>query len=217
MPYSIRQVGNKFAVIQTDSGKVVGTHSSKKKAQAQLGALYANVPDAKMDKMILTGGEGFSIEYNTPDCQDGYCITKNGTGQSIGCWKTKAEAEEALKGLVGESTNLLGDEVRTTKTPEEYAESHMNKCMTCGCDDPGNDHHHIPDLNKSIWDGVFVPASRGNFDPDLHSQFQDARYYFPSASPRDTDGQPKAGYGNRSDNNHTPKGNTGFNTADRNK
>ena len=201
MPYAIRQKGSKFYVVQSDSGKVVGTHPSKKKAQAQVAALYANVPDAKMEKMILTGGDGFSIEYNTPDCQDGYCVTKNGTGQSIGCWKTKEEAEEALKGMVGESTNLLGDEVRTAKTPEEYAESHMNKCMTCGCDDPGNDHNHIPDMNKSndgssFWGGAFAPVMRGQMGPEFNSQDQDATYYFPSQSPRDTDGEPKAGYGN---------------------
>mgnify|MGYP003352589250 CR=1 FL=1 len=47
MPYSIKHVGNKYAVIVTDTGKVVGTHPSKAQAQAQLGALYANVPEAK--------------------------------------------------------------------------------------------------------------------------------------------------------------------------
>lgn len=204
MPYAIRQKGNKFYVVQSDSGKVVGTHGSKKKAQAQMAALYINVPDAKKtEKMILTGGEGFSIEYSTPDCQDGYCITKNGTGQSIGCWKTKAEAEEALKGMVGESTNLLGDEVRTTKTPEEYAESHMNKCMTCGCDDPGNDHNHLDKVNdgSSFWGGAFAPADKGIYEIDYNSQNQDDRYYFPSQSPRDTDGEPKAGYGNSAERN----------------
>ena len=69
MPYNIKQIGDKFAVVATDTGKVAGTHPSKKKAQAQLAALYANVEDVK-------------------------------------------------------------------------------KCMTCGCDDLGNDHHYISDTEK---------------------------------------------------------------------
>ena len=72
MPYNIKQVGDKFAVVATNTGKVVGTHPSKKKAQAQLAALYANVEDVK-------------------------------------------------------------------------------KCMTCGCDDLGNDHHYISDTEKCAY------------------------------------------------------------------
>jgi len=162
MPYNIRREGNKYQVVVTATGKVVGTHPSKAQAQAQLGALYTNVPDVK--KMIFTGGDGWSIEFNTPDCQHGYAIMKSGTGQSIGCYLTRAEAEEALKGLDNPKIDLLSDEVRTTKTPEEYKENNVvNKCMTCGCDDLGNDHHYISDEEKCLscmtkgqgpcWDG----------------------------------------------------------------
>lgn len=46
MPYKIEPNGSKFDVIEIDSGDVVGSHSSKPKALAQLRALYASVPDA---------------------------------------------------------------------------------------------------------------------------------------------------------------------------
>lgn len=47
MPYAIRKRGSKFVVVSQDSGRVLGTHPSKAKAESQLRALYANVPDAK--------------------------------------------------------------------------------------------------------------------------------------------------------------------------
>ena len=50
MPYNIRREGSKYEVVVTDTGKVVGTHPSKEKAQAQLGALYANVPEANIKR-----------------------------------------------------------------------------------------------------------------------------------------------------------------------
>jgi hypothetical protein len=49
MPYKIRKSGNKYQVVN-EKGKVKGTHPSKANAQKQLGALYANVPDAKPKK-----------------------------------------------------------------------------------------------------------------------------------------------------------------------
>jgi hypothetical protein len=69
--------------------------------------------------MILTGGDGYTVEFSTPDCQDGWSVIKNGTGQSIGCYKTKEEAEQAMEGLDGGKTDILADEVRTAKSPEE--------------------------------------------------------------------------------------------------
>ena len=96
--------------------------------------------------MIFNGGEGWSIEFGTPDCQHGYAILKGGTGQSIGCYPTRMEAEDALKGLDTPKTDILADEVRTTKTPAE-----INKCMTCGCEDLGNDHHYVSDTEKCAY------------------------------------------------------------------
>jgi hypothetical protein len=144
-----------------------------KELRGELGAVAVT-------KMIFTGGDGWSIEFGTPDCQHGYAILKGGTGQSIGCYLTKAEAEEALKGLDNPKIDLLSDEVRTTKTPEEYKENNVvNKCMTCGCDDLGNDHHYISDEEKCLscmtkgqgpcWDGyeyIGTKEQNGKTVPD---------------------------------------------------
>ena len=50
---------------------------------------------------------------------------------------TKEAAEEALSALKNDQIDILGDEVRTTKTPEEYKENNVVK-------------------KTSIWDGIFV-------------------------------------------------------------
>ena len=41
MPYSIEKRDDKYVVINTDTGKVKGTHDSKIKAQRQMKLLYA--------------------------------------------------------------------------------------------------------------------------------------------------------------------------------
>jgi hypothetical protein len=46
MPYKIEQRADKFVVVREDDGRVVGTHSSRAKATAQLKALYIHVKDA---------------------------------------------------------------------------------------------------------------------------------------------------------------------------
>lgn len=71
MPYKIVQHGKKFFVVARDTGRVAGEHPSKKNAQEQVAALYANEPEAR-------------------------------------------------------------------------------KCMTCGCEDLGNDHHYISDTEKCL-------------------------------------------------------------------
>ena len=93
-----------------------------------------------------------------------------------------------MAGLKNEQIDILSDEVRTTKTPEEYKENNV--------------------VNKtSIWDGVFVPADKGQMATEFNAQDQDARYYFPSKAAYENDGKPSAGYGNRSSNESTPEGN----------
>lgn len=249
MPYHIEQEGNTYKVVLDATGKVVGTHPSKVRAQAQLGALYANVPDAKVkkcmtcgcddlgndhhyisdtekcehcinkgqgpcwdgyeyagtkdqngktvpncipagkkrvNKSIIAGGSYWSIEFSTPDCQHGWSILKGGTAQSIGCYLTKEEAEKALEGLKNEGIDILGNEVRTTKTPEEIKEDSINKS------------------NTSIWDGIFVPAGDALSGINFGTMYQDARYYYPAKASYENDGKPAAGYGNSSSNNHTP-------------
>ena len=46
MPYKIQKDGEKFQVVNADTGKVMGTHPDEAKAKAQMAALYANVEDA---------------------------------------------------------------------------------------------------------------------------------------------------------------------------
>lgn len=43
MPWAVRKRGSKYIVVNANTGSVKGTHDSKKKAQRQLRALYANV------------------------------------------------------------------------------------------------------------------------------------------------------------------------------
>jgi hypothetical protein len=42
VPYRIRKQGSKWAVVVKATGKVVGTHDTKRDAAAQLRAVYAN-------------------------------------------------------------------------------------------------------------------------------------------------------------------------------
>jgi len=269
MPYNIKQVGDQYAVIATNTGKVVGTHPSKKKAQEQLAALYANVEDVKKERGTIngdssansgriSGGVGWKIEFNTPDCQHGWSVIKVGSGQSIGCYFKEEDAKAALEALAvtepvvkaeggykptsgmksaaakaikwkedgkangagtnvgwtrahqivnGESLSLdtvkrmysffsrhevdkqgkdwdkpshgkvmwyaWGGDAgyswsraiveRANKVekgeaswdgvfaPVKLEKNYVRKCMTCGCDDLGNDHHYISDTEKCMY------------------------------------------------------------------
>ena len=42
MPYEIRKSGSKFKLVKKGSGKVMGTHATRAKAEAQRRAIYAN-------------------------------------------------------------------------------------------------------------------------------------------------------------------------------
>jgi hypothetical protein len=63
MPYSIERLGSQYAVVD-DKGKTVGTHPSKSKAEAQVRALYANVPDDSMGKSYHTIWGGSVLDLN---------------------------------------------------------------------------------------------------------------------------------------------------------
>ena len=107
MPYSIKhniEGCSGYAVVQTDSGKIVGCHPTKEGAAKHLGALYSNVEDVK--KMELTGGSGWKVEFGTPDCQDGWAVTKSGTGQTIVCCKTEEEAREWVASIDQDSIDI---------------------------------------------------------------------------------------------------------------
>ncbi len=207
----------------------------------------------------ISGGVGWSIQFNTPDCQHGWSVVKEGTGQSIGCYFKKEDAEKALEALAvtepivnkaeggykptsgmksaaakaikwkedgkangagtnvgwtrahqivnGESLSLdtvkrmysffsrhevdkqgkdwdkpshgkvmwyaWGGDAgyswsraivnRASKvekgealwdgafSPVKLQKNYVRKCMTCGCDDMGNDHHYISDVEKCAY------------------------------------------------------------------
>ena len=42
MPYAVRKRGSKYVVVNKDTGRVLGTHPTKAKAQAQLRAVYSH-------------------------------------------------------------------------------------------------------------------------------------------------------------------------------
>ena len=54
----------------------------------------------------LSGGPGFKIEYNVPDCQGGFAIVKAGSGQVIGCYTTKEHAQEAMDAIAVNEPDL---------------------------------------------------------------------------------------------------------------
>jgi len=202
MPYHIEREGNKFKVVVDATGKVVGTHPSKAQAQAQLGALYANVPDVKKERGTIagdssansgriSGGVGWKIEFNTPDCQHGWSVIKVGSGQSIGCFFKEEDAQAALEALA--------------------VTEPVVKCMTCGCDMPGVDHICIDsDVKKddvsgqtkqneqdgigslNFWNGSFAPVIGGQASGGWMSTYN---------SPTQHDGKQSVGFGNHSDPN----------------
>jgi len=165
----------------------------------------------------ISGGVGWSIQFNTPDCQHGWSVVKEGTGQSIGCYFKEEDAKEALGALA-------------------VTEPIVNKCMTCGCDDLGNDHHYISDTEKCAycvqkgqgpcWDGYqyagtkedengktvpnCIPVKKddgigplsfwnGSFAPVMGNQKVQYSWMSTYNSPPQNDGKPSVGYGNHSD------------------
>jgi hypothetical protein len=45
MPYAVRKRGSQYVVVNADTGRVFGRHSTKSKAERQKRALYANAKD----------------------------------------------------------------------------------------------------------------------------------------------------------------------------
>ena len=116
----------------------------------------------------FSGGYGWSIEFSTPDCQNGWSVIKAGTGQSSGCYLTKEAAEEALRALAVTEPII-------TKN-EEFGQTKQDIQEGIG--------------NLSFWGGSFAPK--------FGSQYQDAGYLSTYNSPPEHDGEESVGYGNRS-------------------
>ena len=232
MPYNISNNAagcSGYAVVLSNTGKVVGCHPTKEKAQAHLAALYANVKDVKkcmtcgcddlgndhhyisdtekctscIDKgqgpcwegyeyagtkekdgktvpncipvkksagsERLSGGPGFKIEFNVPDCQGGYAVMKAGSGQVIGCYTTKTLAQEAMDAIAVNEPDL-------TKADEPVEAKADKEQEGIGA--------------FSYWNGSFAPV--------FGSMFGDSRFNSTYNSPPSRDGKPTAGYGNQS-------------------
>jgi len=118
----------------------------------------------------LSGGPGFKIEFNVPDCQGGYAVTKAGSGQVIGCYTTKEHAQEAMDAIAVNEPDLT-KAVNPTPTAD----------------------------STSIWDGVFEPLGDIMSGTNFGSIEGDTGWKSTYNSPPQKDGQPSAGYGNRSD------------------
>ena len=117
----------------------------------------------------ISGGVGWSIQFNTPDCQHGWSVMKEGTGQSIGCYFKEEDARAALEALAVTEPIVNKDDVNgQTKQNEQ----------------PG-----IGAFN--FWNGSFAPV--------IGSQYLDARFMSTYNTPPQNDGKPSVGYGNHSD------------------
>ena len=116
----------------------------------------------------LSGGLGFKLEYNVPDCLGGYAITKAGSGQVIGCYTTKEHAEEAMKAIAVNEPIIKGGDPVPTKD------------------------------STSIWDGVFVPTGDITSGTNYGSIMGDVGWQSTYNTPPQKDGQPSVGYGNSS-------------------
>ena len=118
----------------------------------------------------LSGGPGFKLEYNVPDCLGGYAITKAGSGQVIGCYTTKEHAQEAMDAIAVNEPDL-SKAANPTPTKE----------------------------STSIWDGVFVPLGEAMSGTNYGSIAGDMGWKSTYNSPPQNDGKTSVGYGNRSD------------------
>lgn len=66
MPYGIRKSGEKFKVVNKETGRVFGTHSTKEKAKKQLAALYIHAhpknEETMLDVRVLINGKAVNAQ-----------------------------------------------------------------------------------------------------------------------------------------------------------
>lgn len=54
MPWKIIPDNGKYKVVNAETGRVLGTHTSRKSAMSQVRALYANVPESRKESIRCT-------------------------------------------------------------------------------------------------------------------------------------------------------------------
>ena len=107
--------------------------------------------DSSVNSGRISGGVGWKIEFNTPDCQHGWSVIKVGTGQSIGCYFKEEDAKDALEALAVTEPIVKIEKEIWNGAFSPFKKQNIRKCMTCGCDDLGNDHHYISDTEKCMY------------------------------------------------------------------
>lgn len=149
-------------------------HSRKKKEMTQ----EINKESAGAGR--ISGGVGFKLEYNVPDCLGGWAVTKQGTGQVIGCYTTKAHAEEAMKAIAVNEPDIT--KAIHAADPNTVAGTMQQEPQQDGDDE------------MNFWTGAFSPFA--------HSKVKGEPMTPTYNSPPQHDGEPSVGYGNSS----SPKG-----------
>ena len=155
--------GYQYAGTKDQDGKTVPNCIPVKKEN---GTVNGN---SSVNQGRISGGVGWSIEFNTQDCQHGWAVLKGGTGQSIGCYLTKEAAEEALRALA-----VTEPIINKTANPTPTKDS------------------------TSIWDGVFLPLGDATSGANFGSLDGDTGWLSTYNTPPQNDGKPSVGYGNSS-------------------
>lgn len=124
----------------------------------------------------ISGGVGFKLEYNVPDCQGGWAVTKGGTGQVIGCYTTKEHAQEAMDAIAVNEPQI--NKRTVLADPNTIAGTMQQQPQQDGDDE------------MNFWTGAFSPFA--------HKEVKGEPMVPTYNSPPQHDGEPSVGYGNRS-------------------
>lgn len=163
MPYHIERSGSKYKVV-SDTGRVMGTHPSKRNAAEQVRALYVNVADAKKEDVIRMGRRRSGVG----DSHSG--INTGGAAMSISAADQIKELSALVKSLNSEipSGTPQGTE-EPTKSTYDGCGCETCKAMNCDCPDcPACSPSNVGDgkdaefeaakedepIQKSIWGGT---------------------------------------------------------------
>ena len=124
----------------------------------------------------ISGGYGFKLEYNVPDCQGGWAVTKVGTGQVIGCYTTKIHAQEMIEAIAVNEPQI--NKAIIPADPNTVAGTMQQQPQQDGDDE------------MNFWTGAFSPFA--------HKETKGEPMVPTYNSPPQHDGEPSVGYGNRS-------------------
>lgn len=124
MPYHIEREGSKYKVV-SDTGRVMGTHPSKRNAAEQVRALYVNVADAKKEDVIRYGRRRSGIGDSHTGMNTGGAGSVGGDGMGI-------SAADQIKELAAVVKQMIED--IPGGTPQEQDAEDQNGYKDCGCE-----------------------------------------------------------------------------------